>query len=734
MKSKKLTAMLLTAAMVFNLSLPLQAAPAGPESPENISYDTTLKELEQMTPGKDYDLKTAFTVVDSLEDAERAAKQFDAELIDYKYGIATLALKKDIREVMKDEEFSIDSDNEFTLYPQTRLHLYDAGGNRRSKPSTNDPKIGSQWFHEKINTGDAWNTAKGQGALVVVIDSGARGSHNDLKNNIQGNEEIVTNSQSGRDDDYGYWSVTSAGDTRRRPGGGGEGGNGENGGNNSGGAVNNDLSDGHGTHVSGLTVADEDNGCCGAGVAPDAGLYVIKVFPTTENEDDSECSFADVVSAINKAVELKAHVINMSLGVAEGGITSSEINAMQSAIDNAYNNGITVVTAAGNDGSSGKDYPGCLEHVINVGSINSSGSLSDFSNYGEYVSMCAPGESILSTVTKDDNAMENMDGTSMSSPIVAGVAALVYSANTELLNGHDSTAAQRVRNIMLSSTDNVEYKYENHIVTGCIDAAEAVARSARGDYSGPESLSANAYVFKEKGTGYLTSYSRNTTTPIAPGKTIKLQVCDTSGTPVQEAKKKKNVTWSVSNTSDFSIKNGKLKCKKTASPGADTYVYAEFGGNKVTARFAAVRETIVVGCYDQYGDFTSKVSIDGSVGSTVDVNNCDVLISGEVGAYYAKPSKASYDDYFDDYGSFIPWDPGWGWYGEKRAESEDSGYVSAQSAGYAIKLSNKNAGSISRDKNGNIISFVPTKKGTYTVTYTMIDGGNKKFKVKLHVQ
>ncbi len=770
-KNQKIMAYLLSTALTALMVCPVHAEDwksiGNSDNGANVSQvlSETYSELSHMSPEEDYDAKSAFVAVDSYEEAEKAAAFYNAELTDYKYGIATLSLKKDIRNVLKDAKAAVDSLDEdsetpYILYPQTKMRLYDTNNARRSAPGTNDPRLNEQWFHSKINTGDAWKTAKGSGALVVVIDSGVRGTHNDLRNNISGNEAIITSGSGGSY--YGNDIGIS-----RRPGndpGDGSGGSGSN--NNS---ENNDMEDGHGTHVSGLVAADEDNGCCGAGVAPDAGVYMIKVCQDTQSEDEDEFNFSDVISGINRAVELRAHVINLSLGAPEGAITTSEIDLLQSTITNAYNAGITVIAAAGNDATREKDYPGCLDHVINVGAITNSNALADFSNYGQYVDICAPGSSIISTVASGDDAMESMDGTSMASPIVAGVAALVYSANSSLLNGHNSTVADNVSNILQSSTDGVEYKYGNHIVTGCINAATAVEKSAKGDFSSSGEDMGNGYVFKEKGTGFLASTGKNASNPIAPGKTLKLQICDKDGNPVKEAKKNKNVTWSLSNTQDFSIKNGKLKCFKSASTGADTYVYAEFGGKKTSARFSAVRKTLAVGFYDNDGKFKSKITLERGYSSNtaISVNNCNVLTSNEIMAFYTKPSShdSSYNGsyypgdggggyysgdggsgyypgdggggyYPGDGGGYYPGDGGGGYYpgdgGYWRADS--SGYVSAVDAGYAIKVNKtKSLGSVVRDANGNIISFVPLKSGTYTVTYTTIDGGNKKFKVKIKI-
>jgi subtilisin family serine protease len=146
---------------------------------------------------------------------------------------------------------------------------------------------------------------------------------------------------------------------------------------------------GHGTHVAGILAAlDNDVGV--VGVAPEASLLVAKVLGY-----DGHGSASGVIAGIEWAVDNGAQVINMSLGAAhdyqEGTI------AMGNACVAAAEAGVVLVAAAGNDGSDVRHYPAAFEPVIAVGSVNQDGTKTDFSNYGSWVDIYAPGKDILST-------------------------------------------------------------------------------------------------------------------------------------------------------------------------------------------------------------------------------------------------------------------------------------------------------------------------------------------------
>lgn len=180
---------------------------------------------------------------------------------------------------------------------------------------------------------------------------------------------------------------------------------------------NDDVVGGHGTYVSGI-IAAEHNNVGIAGISPGAEIMSVKVVDKNGTGSDGE-----LIAGITYAVDNGAKVINLSLG----GIEKS--SALQAAINYAYNNGVVVVAAAGNTGDSTVEYPAACNNVLSVSATTSnSNKIAGFSSYNKYVDVSAPGQFINSTVnTGIYNA--NWVGTSISTPHVSGVAALLIAQN-----------------------------------------------------------------------------------------------------------------------------------------------------------------------------------------------------------------------------------------------------------------------------------------------------------------
>ncbi|MEH2005175.1 S8 family peptidase [Nostoc sp.] len=278
---------------------------------------------------------------------------------------------------------------------------------------------GNNWGADLIKAPEAWaHGYTGKGVVVAVIDTGVDYNHEDLKDNIWTNpKEIAGN---GKDDDgNGYaddihgWNFVD---------------------NN-----NNTLDDnGHGTHVSG-TIAGENNNYGVTGIAYDAKIMPIKVLDSSGSGSDTS-----IAKGIHYAVDNGANVINLSLGGAYSNGT------LESAIDYASSKGVIVVMAAGNDGGSSPDYPASYasKSGIAVGAVDRNNNLADFSNRSgtnqiSYVT--APGVKVYSSVP--NNQYATYSGTSMAAPHVAGVVALMLSANPKL------TDAQ-VREIVADTAGN----------------------------------------------------------------------------------------------------------------------------------------------------------------------------------------------------------------------------------------------------------------------------------------
>ncbi|MGE7093934.1 S8 family peptidase [Lysinibacillus sp. NPDC048646] len=215
----------------------------------------------------------------------------------------------------------------------------------------------------------------------------------------------------------------------------------------------------HGTHVAGIIGAAKDNAIGGHGVNPKAKLLPIDVF----NGKDGANDFV-IAQGILYAIEQGADVINMSLG----GYGESPL--MKEAVQKAIDNGITVVAAAGNESTDNYSFPASFEGVISVGSTNDRNKLSSYSNYGPSVDVVAPGEDVYSTVhdEKKGSSFVKFSGTSMASPVVAGVASLLKSKYPNL-KPHEIEAI-----LEMTAKDLGEKGYDLTYGHGLIDPLKAL--------------------------------------------------------------------------------------------------------------------------------------------------------------------------------------------------------------------------------------------------------------------
>jgi subtilisin family serine protease len=272
------------------------------------------------------------------------------------------------------------------------------------------PSLPAAWGVTDIETSEAWSLLQTQGenVTVAVIDSGTDIDHPLLSGQIWRNSRESVNGvdddRNGLIDDVNGWNFS------------GENSN-----------VRDDVN--HGTHVSGVIVGQPgQNGF--VGVAPGARLMPLKFI-----DADGAGSVGDAVAAIDYAVANGARVINASWG----GAFCSDI--LKQDIAAAVLSGTVFVNASGNRGrdlNKEPEWPAAFQipGKITVGAYNSAQFLSAFSNYGVLVDVAAPGESILSTVApapgQSEGQMCDKTGTSMATPFVSGVAALLISARPSL--------------------------------------------------------------------------------------------------------------------------------------------------------------------------------------------------------------------------------------------------------------------------------------------------------------
>ncbi len=266
-----------------------------------------------------------------------------------------------------------------------------------------DPGWASQYGPARIQAPQAWDIITGSITVTIaVIDTGVDLNHPDLASKIWTNPgetgggkeaNSVDDDGDGYVDDWRGWDFVNT--------------------------DNNPQDDhGHGTHVSGIAAAVTDNGLGIAGMAWGARIMPLKILDSSGNGSDS-----DVATAMIWATDHGANIINLSLG---GAAPASVIEA---AVNYAYSHGVTVVAAAGNSGAWGVLYPAAYLRAIAVAATDNNDNHAWFSSYGSQVDLAAPGVGIYSTywTPGSGSTYTTLSGTSMSTPHVAGVAALLAS-------------------------------------------------------------------------------------------------------------------------------------------------------------------------------------------------------------------------------------------------------------------------------------------------------------------
>ncbi|MBK6759915.1 MAG: S8 family serine peptidase [Ignavibacteria bacterium] len=286
----------------------------------------------------------------------------------------------------------------------------------------NDTRYSQQPWMGSMKVDKAWDVTKGAATVIIaIIDSGTDWQHEDLSGNIWMNPKEIANNgidddSNGFIDDVRGWdfvgniSVADAQNGIVRP--------------DNDPRVNGTITDNtaHGTVVGGCSGAVTNNA---KGVASPG--FNCKIIPIKCGSDNA--NFGGILQgypAIAYAADLGAHIINCSWG--GSGIDPGA----QDVIDYATAKGSLVVAASGNDGLNNETYlqsPASLDGVFAVGSCSVSDRVSNFSNYGRNVDVYAPGENILSTYP--NNQYRGLTGTSFSSPLTSGVAALVKAVHSD---------------------------------------------------------------------------------------------------------------------------------------------------------------------------------------------------------------------------------------------------------------------------------------------------------------
>ncbi|MFC1478727.1 S8 family peptidase [Candidatus Margulisiibacteriota bacterium] len=301
----------------------------------------------------------------------------------------------------------------------------------------NDPSLGVQWALPKIQAGDAWELVTGSEQVVVaVLDTGVDYTHLDLESRIWINTGEV--SANGFDDDgNGFvddvigWDFVDISDGSSPDPADGEDSIGR----------DNDPIDvhSHGTHVSGIIGAAVNNSIGIAGLDWHCRIMPVRAgYKTVAGLGSLETD--DIAAGIYYAANNGADIINMSFGGDE------VLQTVALALQYAYASGVVLVAAAGNEGSSVVSFPASENYTIAVGATTSSDAKASYSNTGANLDIAAPGHIIYSTMP--GNAYGNKNGTSMATPYVVGLAALI-------LSEAPSMPVQQVRHVLEVTADDL---------------------------------------------------------------------------------------------------------------------------------------------------------------------------------------------------------------------------------------------------------------------------------------
>ncbi len=298
----------------------------------------------------------------------------------------------------------------------------------------NDPDYNSspnhRWFLNIIQAAKAWDIQKGNPNIkVAVLDNAIDISHPDLQSKIVAKIDLANN-----DDDPT--------------------------------PPKQDAEWTHGTHVSGLVGGATDNGIGIASIGFNISLMAVKISRDSTNGKSMSFGYQGIVWAADHG----ANVISMSWG------GPGYYKTGQNVVNYAYNKGCVLVGAAGNDGDASALYPADYHHVISVASTNSDDTKSSFSQYGKDVDVCSPGGSdtkgygIFSTVDYVASKYGYMQGTSMATPIVSGLAGLMLSEDSTL-------TPEKLEAILKATCDNIDVKnpsFTGMLGAGRIDAYKAI--------------------------------------------------------------------------------------------------------------------------------------------------------------------------------------------------------------------------------------------------------------------
>jgi len=344
-----------------------------------------------------------------------------------------------------------------------------------TKAIPNDPfytQANYNWHLKQIKAEEAWALTTGSADIVVaVIDDAIQTTHADLTNKIVAAFDVANNDENPNPPNVNTFS--------------------------------------HGTHCAGLIAAETNNGIGIASIG-----YKVSIMAIKAAEDSNPDGISNGYEGIVYAADHGADVLSLSWG------GPGSYQTLQNVVTYAYNKGCVIVAAAGNEATEGnyKSYPACYDHVISVGAVNENNSLAWFSQYGDdKVDVCAPGgvgqtnTGLISTVPYysqiHSGNYDYKSGTSMATPITAGLCGLILSVNPNL-------TPDKLKDILYTTCTNISsYNSTKGTGNGLINAYEAVKKAGESVETIFADFSASPYwIYAESSINFTYTGSETATT------------------------------------------------------------------------------------------------------------------------------------------------------------------------------------------------------------------------------
>lgn len=400
---------------------------------DELPEEENIYSIEGQIEGEDYEAGVVCAYVDSLEEAERIADEYGISIKEYNCPITSFDLSEDLSVA----ELVTLSDNLF--FPK----YYGRTGslNEALVPNDGDSEMGLssyvvdqnyydpyleeddsqyQWHHEVIGSPYAWKSnITGSGVKIAILSSGIN-EHSDFASfdsTVVSHKNIITGTT---------------------------------------GKSNCTDNEGGGTALAGIIGANYDNYMFGAGVAPGAKIYNVKI--SNSGNLDLDDALNGIYYAINQGVDI----------ILIDACFDAAVSAWQTAISTAYDNGIAVFAPAAYSGDQYEVWPAACDHVIAVGASNKNNQRMGSSAYNSHIDIVAPGEAI-STCSKDMSSYVSFDGTALPAGIAAGEAALILSDKAKIKTFYKN-------GVLISKSPALVDALEKHMKASTVSAGSGTGK------------------------------------------------------------------------------------------------------------------------------------------------------------------------------------------------------------------------------------------------------------------